>query len=77
MSADNWAICPRCLDRTRRETIHEVDIETLRTFREDFDQGMDEDGTFSVHYKGGCATCGFSHAFVHTDQTAHERKENQ
>jgi hypothetical protein len=68
MSADNWALCPACLARTRRETIHETDIESLRTFREDYELGVQEDGTFYVRYRGGCTKCDFGHRFIHEVQ---------
>jgi len=38
------------------------------TFRETFDIGMEEDGSFSVGYSGDCTVCGYSHRFEHTEE---------
>lgn len=53
MSADNWAVCPVCEERfplTPREE--------LRTFREDWEIGLDSKGLVSVYYTGRCTQCG-------------------
>ena len=33
------------------------------TFREDYEQGTDDDGTYSISYSGLCTRCGFSHRY--------------
>jgi len=85
MSANNWAVCPRCraraedekagqqaavaeaygkvpveeFDALRAEASKTVDLEGLRTFREDWDLGVFTGGDdVEVHYTGGCTVCG-------------------
>lgn len=84
MSADNWAVCPVCLDaaitakeerqriareaygavpieefdRLRREAAPPVDREACRTFREDWDFHLGQNGTLSYDYRGSCEECG-------------------
>ena len=93
MSADNWAICPRCkvrrgdrfraldvaltesygqvpveeFDRLRAERDREVGTEQERTFREDYEFWMDENGRFTATYSGGCRECGLGHKFEHVE----------
>lgn len=38
-----------------------------QTLREDFEVGMDEDGTFGVDYRASCR-CGFSFAYEHNEK---------
>lgn len=88
MSADRWAICPKCKKvaneardkaiRKAKATYGKVPEETYQaaieeagepvvlkeTFREDYQQGMDDDGTYSVSYAGRCNSCGFSHRYT-------------
>jgi hypothetical protein len=85
MSADNWAICPRCLKRARaahdvaveavkqsygnvsieefdaaRAAILDVDPESLRTFREDYEFYGAESGKVVASYSGNCDNCDLS-----------------
>ncbi len=94
MSADRWAICPKC-KRTENEkrdaairkakasygkvpeekyraAIEEAGtpIDLQETFREDYEQGMDDDGTYSVSYSGRCTRCGFSHKYTHSEDVS-------
>jgi len=85
MSADNWAVCPKCkirIDKERDELIQKVSsaydkipaeeylrlksqlndyVEYPRELREDYEQGIDEDGEYGVNYRGRCChqECGF------------------
>ena len=85
MSADNWAVCPKCkirIDKERDELIQKVSsaydkipaeeylrlksqlndyVEYPRELREDYEQGIDEDGEYGVNYRGRCnhEGCGF------------------
>lgn len=87
MSADRWAICPKCKqteeqkrdaaikkakakygkvpEEQYRQEIKkaEATIHLQSSFREDFEQGMDEDGTYSLTYNGECSKCGFTHTY--------------
>ena len=47
MSADNWAECPRCKDKTKPAAL-----------REDYEQGI-LDGKYFVTYSGVCYDCDF------------------
>lgn len=42
-------------------------IDLQETFREDYEQGMDDDGTYIVNYSGECTHCGFSHKYTHSE----------
>jgi hypothetical protein len=42
----------------------ETPVRLDETFREDYEQGMDDDGTYSVSYRGLCTHCGFSHEYT-------------
>lgn len=94
MSADNWAICPRCLknaevekqkalesaakaygkatpDEWRAmtdEAAKPIDSEEFRTFREDYEFYINEDGEWSADYHGGCAKCKLEFTFKKTEQ---------
>ncbi len=47
---------------------HELmDNETLYTFREDWDQGVETDGTVFVNYSGRCSECNWGIDFEHTE----------
>ena len=96
MSADNWAVCPRCkkvratdladIERRVAESYGTVPVEEFdaardrlaeaqaapveRTFREDYEVGVEEDGEFYVIYRGGCRECGLTHEYRYTDQLA-------
>lgn len=59
MSADNWDICPQCRHRDPFS-----DTETLRTFREDYEQGI-MDGKYYVRYNGRCGMCGYNFSHKH------------
>ncbi len=52
MSADNWAICPRCKKNKQLTGIDEY------TLREDYEIGI-QDGEFYARYKGRCNSCDF------------------
>lgn len=51
MSADNWAVCPRCTAR------HDVGYRN-NEFREDYSIYGAETGTVTVEYRGECHRCG-------------------
>jgi hypothetical protein len=36
--------------------------------REDYEIGMEKDGTFNVRYKCSCGVCGFSFEYKHTEK---------
>ena len=83
MSADNWAICPRCHEKYVRmleesgeavgenygKILPEEYIRLLaendrlqsqeepRTLREDYGQGINEDGWYFLNYSGECYAC--------------------
>lgn len=38
--------------------------------REDYEQGIDEDGEYSVSYRAGCDVCGFTFSYKHSEQAA-------
>lgn len=93
MSADNWAICPKCKmsnDGERESLVkkikdsyanvsfeqyeenvrrlHEYDLQNKNpncTLREDYEQGIDEDGIYEVRYGCSCNKCGFEFIFTH------------
>jgi hypothetical protein len=46
----------------------EQPISLSETYREDYGQGMMDDGQFFVHYSGRCSQCGFGHTFKHEEQ---------
>ena len=50
MSADNWAICPKCKEKNV-------------TLREDYEIGMDEFGTLSIDYSAYCKECKFKYKY--------------
>ena len=37
-----------------------------RTLREDYELGVDSEGTFEVNYRASCQTCDFKFSFKHT-----------
>lgn len=43
-------------------------VKLQKTFREDYEQGMDEEGEYSVSYSGHCGKCGFSHEYTFSQQ---------
>jgi hypothetical protein len=51
-----------------------IDVEKLSTFREDYELGMVDDGTFEVIYSGSCSPrhplkgCGYEHKFRHIEE---------
>jgi len=61
VSADNWAMCPRCL--TKASPSGSTTPEDYRTFREDYEIGVNDDascpdfGKVTVIYHGECQTC--------------------
>lgn len=85
MSADNWAVCPRCLKRAEAERdklerkvqdaygklpkdeylalvkkAEQPQKPLDHTLREDYEQGTDEDGEYSVNYTCSCSKCGYA-----------------
>jgi len=48
MSADAWEHCPVCRSQQRDS----------KTVREDYDLGLNEDGTAYVYFTARCAACG-------------------
>lgn len=93
MSADNWAVCPKCLgeakeqfadlerevrhgygkmpleefDRLRKEVAAGIDMESLRTFREDYEIYNAVEGVIKVVYSGHCDKCGTGLDFKHQE----------
>lgn len=63
MSADNWAVCPRC----KRDAASPDDFEE-REFREDYEQHVTEVGEYFINYHGECQRCGLKHSFKHKQQ---------
>lgn len=63
MSADNWAICPRC--KLKPNPYHEP---LTTQFREDYEIGVLESGEFYVDYHGRCRDCGLEKVFHHSEQ---------
>lgn len=53
MSADNWAVCPKCKEG--------------QSFREDYELGVLETGEFYIIYDGYCRLCELSHKFKHSE----------
>ncbi len=52
---------------------HELrDDERLFTFREDWDQGVETDGTMFVKYSGRCSECNWGIDFEHTEVLSFE-----
>jgi len=75
MSADNWAICPRCkaeFDAKLAELpFDEPPPKTSfddYTFREDYELGVVYTGEFYVRYEGRCQVCGLKKVFKHSEQ---------
>ena len=66
MSANNWAICPKCKDNGVEES----------TFREDYELGVLETGEFYVIYSGYCRACDLKHEFKHSRQIFSPKKVN-
>jgi len=87
MSADNWALCPKCkknditklIARQRKVAdsygripadLYEADVIGLKnwpklehTLREDYEQGIDEDGEYTCSFRAACNVCHFSFTF--------------
>lgn len=59
MSADNWAVCPRC----KRDSASPDEYDDCN-FREDYEQGVFQ-GEYFVEYRGQCTECGLKHTFKH------------
>jgi hypothetical protein len=66
MSADNWGVCPVC--SSKDPFLGNGD--DARTWREDYEIGLNTDGSFDVRYQGGCRVCGTTHTFHHCDPDA-------
>lgn len=56
MSADNYAVCPRCSTTNRQSGPYP----TEPTFREDYEIYGAETGELIIHYRGRCTVCGLS-----------------
>lgn len=82
MSADNWAICPKCKKALKKEpktaygeateaeyleSIKERDDQLFYSLREDYTLGINEEGEFSVYYGAHCEVCGFKYEFSHKE----------
>ena len=65
MSADNWAMCPRC---AKQPNPYYEELE--RTLEEYCEIGIFSDGEFFVSYHGRCTKCGLEKAFEHAEQVA-------
>lgn len=58
-------------DALRARAAVPLDEESLRTFREDYEIGVDGgEGRFFLVYRGGCRVCQLSHRFRHEEQLA-------
>lgn len=82
MSADNWAVCPRCHKQYKEpeskygKVSEEEYIALLskpkeseaQNMREDWSIGMDETGELHVGYSCACEKCGFSYEFETREQ---------
>lgn len=44
-------------------------------FREDYEQGVLEDGTYFVSYHGECHDCGFKFSYKHEEKLELDKKE--
>ena len=90
MSADNWAVCPKCkkdeAEKLKRMSVelneaygnvppsrydemskalanYRNKTENSLTLREDYSQGIDIEGVYSVEYGGTCEKCGFTFSY--------------
>ena len=72
MSADNWDICPRCI-----ETIGLEKATHDSTFREDYEIYGAQHGEIEVHYKGQCKACGLHVEFDHRRNFFSPAKQEQ
>jgi hypothetical protein len=59
MSADNWAVCPKCVEKYN---IPIVTGNPANTFRENWDIGV-VGKEFSINYRGVCKECEFRYEF--------------
>lgn len=67
MSADNWAICPRCESNAELQALAPVvDSEQFRTFREDYEFYGADVGEVHAVYSGRCTVCGISAKIDHS-----------
>jgi len=57
-----------------KEAARKVEPEDFRTLREDYEIGVDREGTFEVTYSGHCSECGFIFRFNKTIDTSKENK---
>jgi ribosome-binding protein aMBF1 (putative translation factor) len=51
----------------RRMNKAEAAIDVGETLREDYEQGIDSEGEYSVGYRASCGKCGFEFLFRHTE----------
>ncbi len=99
MSADNWAICPKCKKIQEKKADENIKMvaaaygkvpedEYLKmkkellnppkqedSLREDYELGIDDEGTFSISYSAYCSECGFKFLFEQTEDTFRERAD--
>lgn len=47
----------------------EKPVEHKVTLREDYEQGIDDDGEYYVHFQASCQVCNFRFRFSHTEMT--------
>jgi hypothetical protein len=65
VSADNWAVCPKCVKEQRswKAVLGEPLDEGEHTLREDYEIGVTAAGDFYVSYGCHCEKCGFRWSF--------------
>lgn len=60
MSADNWAVCPRCHEQYEKDLAALEEKEEPTTLREDYEQGI-MDGEYYLRYSALCSKCGWEY----------------
>lgn len=61
MSADNWAVCPKCQKKLNDAGIKDISID--HTLREDYEVGLLPNGEFMIHYESNCENCDFEYMY--------------
>lgn len=64
MSADNWGACPKCQPVG---VFDEMKNDNPR-LREDYEQGITQEGEYYCYYSGVCNECGFTYHFKKEEQ---------
>lgn len=77
MSADNWAICPKCVEKQSswKQVMGEPLTNSDHTLREDYEQGIDPKGNYYVCYGCSCSVCGFRWSYKHEVNVLKEFRE--